>query len=184
MQKEKVYYHTVISWFIYAFYLFIHLHQVENEDLSAVYVNLPRVQKSIGSSPSASAWDIPKPTEVHDIFLLGSQGWEIHTDKESGKEYYYHPSTGRSTWDYPLSSSMESVVAAKDLPVSPTPSLSPVCSPTDGAKWTSEWEKVLDEKSGKHYFYNPISGQSFWDPPDDLLTPPLSANSLQEGTPV
>ncbi|XP_060795511.1 rho GTPase-activating protein 27 isoform X2 [Neoarius graeffei] len=157
--------------------------KVEDDDLSAVYVNLPRARKSINSLPSASVWGISEPPELHDTLLLGSQGWEIHTDEESGKEYYYHPSTGQSTWDYPLSSSMESEVGAKELPVSPTPSLSPACSPTDGARWTSDWERVLDEKSGRHYFFNPVSGQSSWDPPDDLLTPPLSGSNLQEGAP-
>lgn len=149
-----------------------------------MYVNLPRVRQSIGSLPSASAWGASDPSGLHDTLLLGSRGWEVHTDEESGKEYYYHPSTGQSTWDYPLSSSMESDVGAKDLPVSPTPSLSPACSPTDGGKWTSDWQKVLDEKTGRHYFFNPVSGQSSWDPPDGLLTPPLSGNSLQEGAPV
>lgn len=173
-----------MSILILAFYIFIHLYQVDDDDLSAVYVNLPRAHQSINSLPSTSAWGILEPPELHDTFLLGSQGWEIHTDEESGKEYYYHPSTGRSTWDYPLSSSMESEVGAKQLLVSPTPSLSPACSPTDGARWTSDWEKVLDEKSGRHYFFNPISGQCSWNPPDDLLIPPLSGNSLQEGAPV
>ncbi|XP_026771309.3 rho GTPase-activating protein 12 isoform X1 [Pangasianodon hypophthalmus] len=157
--------------------------KVEDDDLSAVYVNLPRARQSISSLPSASTWGISDPPELHDTLLLGSKGWEIHTDEESGREYYYHPSTGRSTWDYPLSSSMESELGAKELPVSPTPSLSPACSPTDGARWTSDWERVLDEKSGRHYFFNPISGQSSWDPPDDLLTPPLLGNSQQEGVP-
>lgn len=164
--------------------LAISLHpQVEDEDLTAVYENLPRAHQRISSFPSASAWGISESPELHDTLLLGSEGWEIHTDEETGKEYYYHPSTGRSTWDYPLSSSMESEVGAKDFPVSPTSSLSPACSPTDEARRTSGWEKVLDERSGRHYFFNPISGQSSWDPPDDLLTPPLSANSLQEGAP-
>lgn len=183
MQKELSYCHVVMPRLILAFYSLIHLYQVEDEDLSAVYVNLPRARQSVSSFSSASGWGISEPPEQHDTLLLGSQGWEIHIDEESGKEYYYHPSTGRSTWDYPLSSSMESEVGAKELPVSPTPSLSPVCSPTDEAKWTSDWEKVLDNKSGRHYFFNPISGQSSWDPPNDLLNP-LSNNSLQEGAPV
>ncbi|KAF7705042.1 rho GTPase-activating protein 27 isoform X2 [Silurus meridionalis] len=155
--------------------------KVEDDDLTAVYVNLPRARQSIGSLPSASAWGISESPELHDSLLLGSKGWEIHTDEDSGKEYYYHPSTGRSTWDYPLSPSMESEVGTKELPVSPNLSLSPACSPTDGARWTSDWEKVLDEKSGRHYFFNPISGQSSWDPPDDLMTPPLSGNNLKGG---
>lgn len=184
MCKKNCYCHIVRTWFILVFYSLIHLYQVEDEDLTAVYENLPRAHQRISSFPSASAWGISESPELHDTLLLGSEGWEIHTDEETGKEYYYHPSTGRSTWDYPLSSSMESEVGAKDFPVSPTSSLSPACSPTDEARRTSGWEKVLDERSGRHYFFNPISGQSSWDPPDDLLTPPLSANSLQEGAPV
>ncbi|TSK14522.1 Rho GTPase-activating protein 27 [Bagarius yarrelli] len=157
--------------------------KVEDEDLTAVYVNLPRVHQNISSFPSSSAWGISEPAELHDNVLLGSRGWEIHIDEESGKEYYFHPSTGQSTWYYPLSSLMESEVGPTDLPVSPTPSLvSPAGSPTDGVKWTSIWEKVLDERSGRHFFFNPISGQSTWSPPDGLLTS-HPGNSVQEGAP-
>ncbi|XP_053367368.1 rho GTPase-activating protein 12 isoform X4 [Clarias gariepinus] len=81
--------------------------KVKDDDLTAVYVNLPRSrQKSVSSFLSPSAWGISEPAELQDT--LGSEGWETHTDEESGKEYYYHPSTGRSTWDYPLSPSMDS----------------------------------------------------------------------------
>lgn len=178
----KPYRHTIILSFT-TFYILLPLYQVKDDDLTAVYVNLPRSrQKSVSSFPSPSAWGISEPAELQDT--LGSEGWETHTDEESGKEYYYHPSTGRSTWDYPLSPSMDSEVGTNEFPLSPVPSLSPACSPTDETKWTSDWEKVLDEKSGRHYFFNPVSGQSSWDPPDDLLTPPLSGNSLQEGAPV
>ncbi|KAK3560128.1 hypothetical protein QTP86_033936, partial [Hemibagrus guttatus] len=73
--------------------------KVEDED---VYVNLPRARERISSLSSASAWGVSEPSGLHNTFLLGSRGWEVHTDEESGKEYYYHPSTGRSTWDFPL----------------------------------------------------------------------------------
>lgn len=185
MYMQKLLLLTHVNICSNSFELFIfYLSQVKDEDLTAVYVNLPRARQSIGSLPSPSAWGISEPPELPDTLLLGSRGWEIHIDEETGKEYYYHPSTGRSTWDYPLSSSMESEVGAKEITVSPTSSLSPVCSPTDGANWTSDWEKMWDERTGRHYFFNHISGQSSWDPPTDLLTSSLSGNSLQEGAPV
>lgn len=165
------------------------LYQVEDEDLSAVYVNVPRARKSVSdltfsATSPRSSWGVPetsdstpdRPNNLH----LDSKGWEIHTDQESGQQYYYQPSTGRSTWDNPLSRSMESDTGAEEPPTSPSPVQSPVCSPSVSSppRWGSDWEKVLDESSGRHYYFNPVSGESLWDLPEDLLS------SLPDGGPV
>ncbi|KAI4884517.1 hypothetical protein NFI96_020486 [Prochilodus magdalenae] len=162
--------------------------QVKDDDLSAVYVNVPRARQSISDLPVSStsalssSWGIPdipdSPPELPDTFRLGSEGWEIHTDEDSGQQYYYQPSTGRSTWDYPLSPTMEADVGTEDPPTSPSPIQSPACSPPGPSlpRWGSDWEKVLDESSGRHYYFNPVSGESSWNLPDDLLDdgpPPL-----------
>ncbi|XP_072522758.1 rho GTPase-activating protein 27 isoform X2 [Salminus brasiliensis] len=158
--------------------------KVEDEDVSAVYVNVPRVRRSVSGLPSPqSSWEVldtpDSPPDLPDNIRLGSKGWEIHTDQESGQQYYYQPSTGRSTWDYPLSASMESDMGTEEPPASPSPAQSPACSPLGPSppRWSSDWEKVLDERSGRHYFFNPVSGESSWDPPEDLL------GSLQDGGP-
>ena len=115
------------------------LSQVEDDDLSAVYVNVPRTRRSISGLPISSAsalsssWDVPdtpdSPPNLPDALRLGSEGWEIHTDQDSGQQYYYQPSTGRSTWDYPLSPLMESDVGTEDPLTPPSPAQSPASSP-------------------------------------------------------
>ncbi|XP_036429039.1 rho GTPase-activating protein 12 isoform X2 [Colossoma macropomum] len=162
--------------------------KVEDDDLSAVYVNVPRTRRSISGLPISSAsalsssWDIPdtpdSPPNLPDAIRLGSEGWEIHTDQDSGQQYYYQPSTGRSTWDYPLSPLMEPDVGTEDPLTSPSPAQSPACSPPGPSppRWSSDWERVLDETSGRHYYFNPVSGESSWDLPDELRDsgpPPL-----------
>ncbi|XP_017566079.1 rho GTPase-activating protein 12 isoform X2 [Pygocentrus nattereri] len=158
----------------------------EDDNLSAVYVNVPRTRRSISDLPISSAsalsssWGVPDtpdfPPDLPDALRLGSEGWEIHTDQDSGQQYYYQPSTGRSTWDYPLSPLMESDVGTEDPLISP--SQSPACSPPGPSppRWSSDWERVLDESSGRHYYFNPVSGESSWDLPDELRDsgpPPL-----------
>uniref|UniRef100_A0A3B1K2Z8 Rho GTPase activating protein 27 n=1 Tax=Astyanax mexicanus TaxID=7994 RepID=A0A3B1K2Z8_ASTMX len=154
--------------------------KVEDDDVSAVYVNVPRVRRSSSglpfssTSPQSSSWGVSdspdSPPHLPDSVHLGSKGWEIHTDQDSGQQYYYQPSTGCSTWDYPLKTSMESSSGMGVPPISPSPAQSPACSPQGPSppRWSSDWEKVLDENSGRHYFFNPVSGQSSWDPPEDL----------------
>uniref|UniRef100_A0A671RAH9 Rho GTPase-activating protein 12-like n=1 Tax=Sinocyclocheilus anshuiensis TaxID=1608454 RepID=A0A671RAH9_9TELE len=111
--------------------------------------------------------------DAPDTLLLDSAGWEIHTDDQSGQAYYYHPSTGRSTWEYPLSHSMESSVGTEEVRSPSSFPQSPTSSPLvpSPQRWSSDWEKVLDQNTGRHYFFNPVSGQSSWDPPEDITSP-------------
>ncbi|XP_050980551.1 rho GTPase-activating protein 12 [Labeo rohita] len=149
-----------------------HKNMVEDDNaLTAVYVNLPRVRQSTTETSSTSPLqEFPDPP---DTLLLDSAGWEIHTDDVSGLDYYYQPSTGRSTWDYPLSHSMESSAGTEEARSPPSFPQSPISSPVGPAprRWSSDWEKVLDETSGRHYFFNTVSGQSSWDPPEDITSP-------------
>ncbi|KAK1794339.1 hypothetical protein P4O66_011229, partial [Electrophorus voltai] len=158
--------------------------QVEDDDLSAVYVNVPRIHRSVSTTPSglSSSWgasDTPNPPCSPDVLCLGPVEWEAHTDRESGRPFYYHPATGRSTWDPPLSRPMEPESAVtEELPSSP----SPACSPAGPSPLclASGWEQLLDESTGRHYFFNPVSGESSWDPPEEQLG---RCNSLRDGEP-
>uniref|UniRef100_A0A8C1S591 Rho GTPase activating protein 27 n=1 Tax=Cyprinus carpio TaxID=7962 RepID=A0A8C1S591_CYPCA len=159
---------------VHAFTGVIFVHQVEDDSaLTAVYVNLPRLRRSITDTSSTIASPLQEFPEPPDTLLLDSAGWEIHTDDQSGKEYYFHPSTGRSTWEYPLSSSMESSVRTEEACSPPSFPQSPISSPIGPSpqRWSSDWEKVLDENTGRHYFFNIVSGQSSWDPPEDITSP-------------
>ncbi|XP_058649918.1 rho GTPase-activating protein 27, partial [Onychostoma macrolepis] len=145
----------------------------DDNTLTAVYVNLPQVRRSIPDPSSIVASPVQEFPDPPDTLLLDSAGWEIHTDDQSGQVYYYHPSTGRSTWEYPLSYSMESSVGTEEARSPPSFPQSPVSSPLvpSPQRWSSDWEKVLDENTGRHYFFNPVSGQSSWDPPEDITSP-------------
>ncbi|XP_042590918.1 rho GTPase-activating protein 27-like isoform X1 [Cyprinus carpio] len=145
----------------------------DDNDLTAVYVNLPRVRRSTPDPPTTIASPSQEFPDPPDTLLLDSAGWEIHTDDQSGQEYYYHPSTGRSTWENPLSYSMESTAGTEEAHSPPSFPQSPISSPVGSSpqRWSSDWEKVLDENTGRHYFFNPVSGQSSWDPPEDITSP-------------
>lgn len=65
-------------------------------------------------------------------------GWQTHTDSDSGKLYYFNPLTRQSTW---------------------TPHPDP---PTQ----SGEWERLVDEVSGRFYFFNPKTGATSWALPE------------------
>lgn len=147
-----------------------------------MYVNLPRVRRSTPDPSSIIASPLQEFPDPPDTLLLDSAGWEIHTDGQSGQDYYYQPTTGRSTWEYPLSYSMESSVGTEEACSPPSFPQSPISSPLvpSPQRWSSDWEKVLDENTGRHYFFNTVSGQSSWDPPEDITSP----GQFQEDCPV
>ncbi|XP_044035879.1 rho GTPase-activating protein 27 isoform X2 [Siniperca chuatsi] len=159
--------------------------QVENESLrSAVYVNVGQLRKSISESP-------PSAPSSYSPSYLEPEGWEVHVDQESGQEYYYHPATGRTTWDNPF---LDSPTDPEPLPAeelcSPSPPQSPALSPSTASPpaWTSDWEQLVDESSGRPYFYNPMSGETSWEPPEQLspypsLMEPMSVHRFHKDGP-
>ncbi|XP_037836735.1 rho GTPase-activating protein 15 isoform X2 [Kryptolebias marmoratus] len=153
--------------------------QVQNESLhSAVYVNVAQLRQSISASPLED----PSPRSPS---YLDQEGWEVHVDRDSGQEYYYHPATGRTTWDHPFP---DSPTDPAEEPRSPSPLQSPALSASPASGWTSDWEQLVDETSGQPYFYNPTSGETSWEPPEQqspypLLMEPMSVHRFHNDGP-
>ncbi|CDQ97176.1 unnamed protein product, partial [Oncorhynchus mykiss] len=157
--------------------------QVDNESAqNAVYVNVAELHRNVSESPlSASSPPCSPP-------YLDSEGWEVHTDQESGQEYYYHPESGQTTWDNPHidpEAPAEEPVCSSPSPSSQSPTSTSVSHPA----WTADWEQCLDVTSGRQYFYNPVSGETSWEPPEPqcpyppLMEPLSGHSSLEEGPP-
>lgn len=157
--------------------------KVQDENLrSAVYVNVAELRKSISESP-------PSAPSSYSPSYLNPEGWEVHVDDESGQEYYYHPNTGRTTWDSPfVDPSTDPEPLPAEEPYSPSPPQSPVLSLSTASPpaWTSDWEQLVDETSGRPYFYNPMSGETSWEPPEHPQSPypplmePMSVHRFHE----
>ncbi|XP_073698359.1 rho GTPase-activating protein 27 isoform X2 [Garra rufa] len=142
--------------------------KTENDPTTAVYANVTDLKKTTPRPSNSSVSTCSSPgitlSPAPDcVSPPNSAGWQVHTDYDSGKEYYYHPATGQSSWSDPRSppagAGMESVTSS--IPV-PTPQ-------------GSDWEQALDETTGRLYYYNPTLNQSSWTAPE-LSPPPTSTD--------
>ncbi|XP_068439517.1 rho GTPase-activating protein 27 [Clinocottus analis] len=158
--------------------------RVDDQNLrSAVYVNVAQLRQSTSASP-------PSAASSFSPSYLDPEGWEVHVDDDSGQEYYYHPPTGRTTWDNPfLDSPSDREPPRSPSPRSPSPALSPPSAAASPPAWASDWEQLVDETSGRPYFYNAMSGETSWEPPEHLspypaLMEPMSVHRFhQDGPP-
>ncbi|XP_077475132.1 rho GTPase-activating protein 27 isoform X1 [Stigmatopora argus] len=120
---------------------------------------------STGHTPSSSV----SSSQVTSPSPLSPQpGWQTHTDRESGKTFYFHPLTRQSTWTQP-----------QTPPPSPPVSLSPEL-PQGGAEI---WEQLTDPVSGRLYYYDRNSGATSWNAPHATLSSSSDAASQDDGPP-
>lgn len=164
-----------MSAILYSYCIVLSYLQVQNENLrSGVYVNVAELRQSISESPPSD----PSPCSLS---YLKQEGWEVHVDEDSGQEYYYHSDTGRTTWDNPF----------LDSPTDPEqfPPEVPFPPPSPQSDWASEWEQLVDETTGQPYFYNHMSGETSWDPPEQQSPypspmEPMSVHRFRDDEPV
>uniref|UniRef100_A0A8B9FEA6 WW domain-containing protein n=1 Tax=Amazona collaria TaxID=241587 RepID=A0A8B9FEA6_9PSIT len=118
--------------------------QPEPEEPPApIYLNLQELREA---AAAASAPEEP---------ISSISDWETHTDTDTGHLFYYNPVTGETTWDCPFGQAGDGV--------------SPLASPASSLAHSprcSEWEQHMDEGSGQAFFYNWVTGETSWDPPD------------------
>ncbi|XP_066530343.1 rho GTPase-activating protein 27 isoform X2 [Hoplias malabaricus] len=146
----------------------------ENENpTTAVYANVTDLKKTARSAPSSSSTCSspglslsPGPDSASSPDPVG---WEVHTDQDSGKAFYYHPATQQSSWEDPRSTPPPAGMEASPLPAAPSTSASPALSQG------SDWEQLLDETTGRHYYYNHSLKQTTWEAPEPQIVgpPPL-----------
>lgn len=113
------------------------------EPPSPIYLNIQELREEAAAAG-------PAPEEPGSSV----SNWETHTDTGSGHLFYYNPVTGETTWDCPFGQG-EDVV-------------SPAASPTSSLAHSlelPEWDQYVDEGSGQAFFYNSVTGETSWDPP-------------------
>lgn len=154
---------------------FFHLsHQTENDPNTAVYANVSDLKKTVPRSSNSSASTCSSPgialsPAPDTVSPPNSAGWQVHTDHDSGKDYYYHPATGQSSWSDPRNphpgAAMESVTSPMPEP-----------TPSSAHSLGSDWVQLLDETTGRHYYYNSTLKQTSWTAPE----PSSSLSSTDE----
>ncbi|XP_061906408.1 rho GTPase-activating protein 27-like isoform X2 [Entelurus aequoreus] len=125
-------------------------------------------QSTTGQVPSPSATPVPDMT-IPSPPVRTQDGWQVHTDQESGKVFYFHPVTLQTTWSDPR----------EPCPPSPADSDPPGGLLSPPSPQQELWEQLLDQTSGRFYYYNPTSGATSWTAPPSLS--PLS--STDDGPP-
>lgn len=122
----------------------------------AVYANITELKKLMPRVPPSSTSTCSSPG-LSLSPAPDSPEWEQHPERDNGKLFY--PAS------LPLSPTLPSALlnTAVPAPAAPTPtSLPPTPSPG------SDWEKILDETTGRHYYYNAALNQSSWAAPGPL----------------
>ncbi|KAE8282661.1 hypothetical protein D5F01_LYC18048 [Larimichthys crocea] len=118
--------------------------------------------------------------------LSPQDGWQVHTDQDSGKRFYFHPLTRQTTWSDPHGpppppvrdmDQSSSRGSDRGQLTSPTPLFSPTSS-----QGSCGWEQLVDEVSGRFYYYNPTSGATSWSAPEPLSPSSPSSPSSPPGS--
>ena len=125
------------------------------------------LEKELAKAPSSAASGKKGgPRTVADVLALGE--WTEKKDAKSGKTYYFHKATKKTTWDLAKELGLEAGVAS-----------SPTAASTDGGDGghgggsiaeqiraivaSGEWSEKKDAKTGKTYYVNKTTKKTTWD---------------------
>jgi hypothetical protein len=131
-------------------------------------------EDEIKESESTGSPELPLP-----------EGWIESTDPTSGETYYYNVETEETSWERPVGSSLpfeenepeietneeQTGDGAVDLPDASYAEQSEIANGEDepaDSEISSSWIKVENDSGDKPYYYNPKTGDTSWEKPDDV----------------
>ena len=108
--------------------------------------------------------------------------WKEHVDKKSGKTYYHNKATNKTSWERPQDSVTNERMKKNREKMRNTNKTKASAKMKNKFATTSNknteknkkknlpdnWKELVDEKSGKKYFYNVITKETSWERPPDL----------------
>ncbi|KAI3359470.1 hypothetical protein L3Q82_013773 [Scortum barcoo] len=179
--------------------IYANVSSLKKTSVPQISISGPALPSSPPPGPAPLAPDHTPSSSVSSSGMMSpaspvspQDGWQVHTDLDSGKEFYFHPVTRQTTWSDP-----------RGPPFPPTGDVdrsrggdggqltSPLFSPTS-SQGSAGWEQLVNgEVTGRFYYYNPTSGATLWVAPEPLspslptsAPPGPSANRRQDNGPI
>ena len=102
----------------------------------------------------------------------GKEEWETVVDEASGSTYFWNSETGETRWDDPRAATgepsagmliVQNPMASEDEGGVQLQILNSNPMQERGDERNSNWETIIDEESGKNYYYNKNTGETTWE---------------------
>jgi hypothetical protein len=120
--------------------------------------------------------------------VLAEGEWVAQRDAKSGRTYYYHAASKKTTWDLArelglaAGSEADAAAAAAAASAAPAAAARSLADVLAGGEWVAK----LDEQSGRTYYYHAATKATTWDvlkhlglppPPVDVQVSPMSPSA-------